>query len=361
MHYDVIVAGSSFAGLAVAAQLLGKRVLLLDRHPVGTVQTSACGAPVATLRALGLDSAIQQVHDRLIVHSGRHTYAYSVAEPFCTFDYGHLCRLLRERSDAQFVRATVLGHEGGRVLTTRGAFSGNFVVDATGWRAVLAGPASAKRIAPKELNFGLETTVGYQETGLHFWYDPDTLLPFTLGWAFPCGGTARVGIGSYRGDSRLLPALDRLLRELGQRRQALHGGYFPFRLREPVVDGVFLVGDAAGQCLGLTGEGIRPALFFGTKLGLALRQALQGRASFRSVADTYRRLVARYQACYGLLDLAQRALPRLPLPVARLLLAAAVQPPVAGQILGYYGGAFALPTRQREPQGEDLHPASRVF
>ena len=35
MTYDALIAGASFAGLAVAAQLRGKRVLLLDCKPLG--------------------------------------------------------------------------------------------------------------------------------------------------------------------------------------------------------------------------------------------------------------------------------------------------------------------------------------
>lgn len=54
MRYDVVTAGASFARLVVAAQLRGKRVLLLDRKPVGTGQTLACETPVCTVGALGL-------------------------------------------------------------------------------------------------------------------------------------------------------------------------------------------------------------------------------------------------------------------------------------------------------------------
>lgn len=132
MYYDVIIVGASFAGLAVAAQLHGRRVLLLDRHPVGTVQTSACGTPAATLRALGLDSAILQAHDRLVVHSGGRTHVYQVEELFCTFDYGRLCRLLLSRGEAKSDQATVLSCDGGRVLSSRGTFSGGVMVDASG-------------------------------------------------------------------------------------------------------------------------------------------------------------------------------------------------------------------------------------
>jgi hypothetical protein len=33
-----------------------------------------------------------------------------------------------------------------------------------------------------------------------------------------------------------------------------HGGYFPYRLQAPIADSVFRVGDAAGQCMPLTGK-----------------------------------------------------------------------------------------------------------
>src|SRR3989442_11570470 len=66
-HYDVLVAGASFAGLAVSQRLgqalypspwaegrgreslppHGSRGALLDRAPVGDGVTSACGAPVS--------------------------------------------------------------------------------------------------------------------------------------------------------------------------------------------------------------------------------------------------------------------------------------------------------------------------
>ncbi len=50
--YDVVIAGASFAGLAVASQLRGCRVLLVDRKPVGTGQTSACGTTLRLMERL---------------------------------------------------------------------------------------------------------------------------------------------------------------------------------------------------------------------------------------------------------------------------------------------------------------------
>ena len=198
MRYDVIIAGASFAGLAVAAQLRGKRVLLLDRKPIGTGQTSACGTLVGTLRALGLEDAILQVHHRLVLHTPGRTFVYPVTEPFCTFDYAVLCHLLREQGDAEFVLAAALGLEGDRVRTSQGAFRGGIIVDASGWRAVLGCESASDLVQRDRLNFGLETTTAYRNDGLHFWYDPQSLLPMGITWAFPIGESSRIGIGSYR-------------------------------------------------------------------------------------------------------------------------------------------------------------------
>ena len=54
--HDVLICGASFAGLAVARELAGSgaRVLVVDRYEIGERQTSACAAPTAWLRNLGL-------------------------------------------------------------------------------------------------------------------------------------------------------------------------------------------------------------------------------------------------------------------------------------------------------------------
>lgn len=346
MRYDVVIAGASFAGLAVAAQLPGRRVLLLDRKPIGTRQTSACGTLVCTLQALGLEDAILQVHDRLVLHTEGHPFVYPVAKPFCTFDYPRLCHLLREQGDAEFVLAAAQGLDGDQVWTSQGAFRGDIVVDASGWRAALGSRQRPGLVQRTRLNFGLETTVAYQDDGLHFWYDPGELLPMGVTWAFPIEGLSRIGIGSYRGDTRLGPDLDRFLADLSLRRDGLHGGYFPHALRDPMAGQVFLVGDAAGQCLGLTGEGIRPALFFGTHLGRLLRQVLENAMSLEEAQRAYRDLVLSRKWGYDLLCLAQRVLPRLPLPLVKGLMAVVNQPAVLRSLMLLYVYAFRLKAPQ---------------
>lgn len=350
MDYDVIIAGASFAGLAVAAQLRGKRVLVLDRKPIGTGQTSACGTLVSTLRALRLEESILQVHDRLIVHTPNRTFVYPVPEPFCTFDYTKLCHLLWAQGDADFVQAPAMGLEKNSVLTPKGDYAGRIIVDASGWRAALGASVQPNLVCRDRLNFGLETTLVYQDEGLHFWYDPNGLLPMGVTWSFPIGRFSRIGVGSYRGDTRLLRTLDRFVHSLGLERDGTHGGYFPYQLREPVVGDLFLVGDAAGQCLALTGEGIRPALFFGTHLGRLLRRALQGEISLREARHSYRRLVYSRKWGYDMLTHMQRILPRLPLSAVQGVLALVNRPPLLQRLVVRYIQAFAF-----EVEGASTH------
>lgn len=346
MTFDVIIVGASFAGLAVATQLRGKRVLLLDHKPIGTGQTSACGTLVSTLQALGLEEAILQVHNQIVVHTPSRTFVYPMQKPFCTFDYAMLCRRLHEQSGAEFVQAAALGIQGNRVLTTQGVFAGDLIVDASGWRAALGHQVAPDRVRLNRLNFGIETTVAYVDDGLHFWYDPRGLLPMGVAWAFPMGAFSRIGVASYWGDTRLGFGLDRFLNDRGVRRDRLHGGYFPHALRVPLVGNLFLVGDAAGQCLGLTGEGIRPALFFGTHLGCLLHRVLKGEISLNEARATYRGLVEARRPGYELLCLAQRVLPRLPLPFVQGLMAFIRQPAVLDRVLSFYVRTFWVEVAQ---------------
>jgi len=340
--YDVIIAGASFAGLAVAAQLRGKRVLLLDRKPVGTGQTSACGTLVCTLRALNLEDTILQVHDELVIHTRDRTFRYPVFEPFCTFDFSLLCRRLQEQGDAEFRLAPARALHGSEVETEQGTFRGRYIVDASGWRAVLGSQLRPGLVRRDRMNFGLETTVAYRNEGLHFWFDPRELLPLGIAWAFPAGDVGRIGVGSYKGESRLGADLDRFLARLALQREAVHGGFFPYALREPVVEDLFLVGDAAGQCMGLTGEGIRPALFFGTQLGRLLRSVLDGETTPDEARAAYRSLVLRHRRGYYLLGLAQRILPRFPLPAVQRIMALVNHPSVLQRILNRYLLAFRI-------------------
>ena len=109
MQYDAIISGGSFAGPAAAVQLRGKRVLLIEPHEIGAVQTSACGTLLALLEAIRTMDSLLQVHDRSLVHLGQRT-----------FDYRFFCNCLPAQSDVEILRGSVLGHDGHTVSTTRG-------------------------------------------------------------------------------------------------------------------------------------------------------------------------------------------------------------------------------------------------
>jgi len=332
--YDAIVVGASFGGLAVARQLQGE-VLLLDRNEVGSVQTSACGTPLWVPEALGVSASVLQVHDRLVIRTPTRTVRYDLsAVPFCTFDYRAFCEGLLAQCRVRFLRTSVTGIQDGAVVTGAGRFTARVIVDCSGWRRALVGSADAE--PARSHSFGLETHTALQDEGLTFLLDR-RLIPQGLGWIFPVGRGSLIGLGSYVGRSKLKPALDRLLRDHGIAAGSYHGTYFPNRPLRSTVGRVFAVGDAAGQCLPLTAEGIRPALYFGSECGRIVQRVLDGVLSLEAGLETYQRLVGRYRRPYRVLQLAQWVAAHTPTRWFALLTQLAAMQPFLPQWWPRYG------------------------
>jgi menaquinone-9 beta-reductase len=302
-EYDAIIVGASFAGLAVARRLRG-RVLLLDRHEVGAVQTSACGTPLWVPQALGVASSVLQVHDRLTVRAGSHTITYDLSSvPFCTFDYRRFCEGLLSQCAVRFVKTPVVTIDENRIVTGEGTFTAPIVVDSSGWRGVVVnGPDPSG--APDARTFGLETRTSLDDDKLTFFIDR-TVIPRGLGWIFPVGTGSLIGLGSYAGVPKLRSALEQYVRAQGTRPGQYHGMYFPNRLGRATVGGVFAVGDAAGQCLPLTAEGIRPALYFGGECGRIVQRVISGDLTLAAALEAYRARVEHYRAAYRILECVQ--------------------------------------------------------
>lgn len=381
--YDVVIAGASFAGLAVALQLQG-RVLLLDARPIGEGQTSACGTTLGALRALDALHTVQQVHHQLVLHLApargpARLVRYPLPYAFCTFDYRALCQTLADRAAKRGVelrQARALGWQDGLLQTDKGPVRARCVVDATGWRAGVAGSIDPTYVRRDRLSCGLEAELpqpaSHPAEGLHFWAGRGTVWP-GYAWSFPCGPTARLGVIAYptrqrppdgaaprfgsaaRDDrpgatrpetaearlhaatsKRLRRALDDFLAGPGAdywspdgwqawrpwgsgmptfgtptSGRHLHGGFLPCAPRRPVVGPVFVVGDAAGQCLGLTGEGIRPAVAFAIRCGQALQESIDGRLSPEGARREYRRYVDRRAPFLHLMHALQRVVGRM--------------------------------------------------
>lgn len=359
MEYEVIIAGASFAGLAAANALVGKRVLLVDPKPAGTGQTSACGTLYAVIEALGLYDSLRQVHSTIVLHTPHDDLTFRLPYPFCTLDYADFCTLLANRSAADFLQASVFGLDGDVVSTSRGDYRARCVIDASGWRAVLS-PEGSRAYQPQcGMSFGIETTIPYREEGLHFWYEPDRLLPFGATWLFPVGAVSRFGVGSYRGQTNLKAGLANWLdTDFDLSPAGFHGGYFPYTLRASTAGRVFRVGDAAGQCLPLTGEGIRPALYFGLAAGRLVRRVLDNELPLEQTLGRYNHFVLKHRIYYDMLLRLQYWLTRLPVRLSEGAARLVRWPWVLQPVLRGYWRAFEPATLR--PTAEEIRAIRRL-
>jgi flavin-dependent dehydrogenase len=343
MDFDAIIAGGSFAGLAVASQLEGK-VLIVDRKEIGHGQTSACGTTLETVKAIGAESSVLQEHPALLLHTRRGTVSFDVRHrPFCTFDYEAFCKALFARCRAEFLRADIKAIGPGFVeISSAGRLTARQVIDCCGWRSLARGEKNSD--GRKGISFGLESVqAGARGEGLHFYIDPE-LLPDGAAWFFPCGEFGRLGLAAYSGRTKIRGDLERFCQSRGWGvSNDLHGGNFPSRLRDPVASGVFQVGDSAGQCVPFSGEGIRPAVFFGLHCGRLLREVLGGRLGFDEAATRYRTLVARRQGFYRFFHLFQLWVCHLPNQLTHGLLAVLASPVFRKRIERYYLDSFPVP------------------
>lgn len=293
--YDAVIAGGSFAGLAVASRVNG-RVLLIDRGRIGEGQTSACGTFLRTLKGFGCEDSVLQVFTRAVFHLPGE-YEVPLVEPLCTIDYKRFCESLMEEVEAEVLRARVRGMRNGAVVTDAGEYRGRCVVDCTGWRAVLASSVKRDYVRRDMMGAWIETVAGFEDDALHFYAVPH-ILPGGVAWVFPVGEVSRVGIGSYRGDGGLLRALRLFLSGLGLAPGECHGNFIPYGLREPVVGNIFVVGDAAGQALPVTAEGIRKSLEYGRACGRVVQAVMEGDISLEEGLREYRALVERSRGAY---------------------------------------------------------------
>jgi flavin-dependent dehydrogenase len=317
--HDVLICGASFAGLAVARELAGSGadVMVLDRYEIGERQTSACGIPTEWLRAVGLIEAERQRFDSLVLHTPHGTSRYRLPWTFSTFDYRELCQLLWRDCDARFETAKVNG--GARpangdgaigIETDRGVLSAPLVVDALGWRRVLAsGDGFQPPDAP--LSRGLEVHPGGSSEDLAVWIDR-RYVPAGYGWSFPARDELRIGVGSFDPRFHVRETTELLAADLGRDRVRYQGNWIPHKLRPATEGGVFFAGDSAGHCLPLTAEGIRTALYFGIALGRELRGVVEGRQDRERAAARYAEFNDSHEWKFRWMLRAQRLVPRIP-------------------------------------------------
>jgi flavin-dependent dehydrogenase len=332
---DVLVCGASFAGLAVARELAGcgADVLLLDRYEIGERATSACAAPRPWLEAMGVADSILQELPCMGLHTPRGSTRYRLPWSWAAFDYRELCRLLFEQCDARFEIATVAGRSDHTVVTDRGALRAPLLVDALGWRRVLAPDGHQPPDAP--LSRGLEVHPNGGGRDLDVWIERP-LVRYGYAWSVPAGDEQRVGAGSYEPRHHVRRSTVDLAARLGRAPARFQGNWFPHRLQRAAEDGVFFVGDSAGHCFPLSGEGIRTAFYFGIACGRELRAVLRGDRQRDDALRRYAAFSASHARAFGLASRLQWLVPRLPPRLLTAVLRALGRQALVDRAFGWY-------------------------
>jgi digeranylgeranylglycerophospholipid reductase len=338
MSADVLVCGASFAGLAVARELAGSGadVLVVDRYEIGERATSACAAPTPWLHAMGVSAAIRSELPYMRFTTPHGTVRFRLPWSWSAFDYRELCRLLHAQADARFETAVVHGRAEGGVRTDRGVLRSRLVVDALGWRRVLgAGGVYQPPEAPLSRGLEVHPDASAPADELHVWVERD-LVRRGYGWSVPAGGEVRVGVGSYDPRRSVREATMRLAERQGHDAVRYQGNWFPHRLRTAAEGGVFFVGDAAGHCFPLSGEGIRTAFYFGAACGRELRAVLAGARTTAEALGRYAAFSRRHAGAYRCALALQRLIPALPPRLLTTLLRLLAAQPLCDRAFGWY-------------------------
>jgi flavin-dependent dehydrogenase len=347
---DVLVCGASFAGLAVARELArggavenagGARVLVLDRYEIGERATSACAAPTPWLHAMGVAASIRAELPYMTFATPHGRVRYRLPWSWSAFDYRALCEGLWEQcGEAEFATATVEGRGGVNggdlaVRTDRGTVRAPLVVDALGWRRVLASPHYQPPDAPLSRGLEVHPHAGGQGDALDVWVER-SLVRRGYGWRVPAGDEARIGVGSYEPRHHVKEPTVRLAGRLDAEAVRFQGNWFPHRLRRAVEDGVFCVGDSAGHCFPLSGEGIRTAFYFGVACGRELAGVLAARQDRDAALARYAAFHAGHAGAFRRALALQRIVPALPPRALTLLLRALSAQALVDRAFGWY-------------------------
>jgi flavin-dependent dehydrogenase len=325
--------------------------MAIDRYEIGERQTSACAAPTEWLHNLGLDGSMRQTFSDLVIHTPHADVRMRLPWTFSTFDYRELCGQLWEQSDATFETAKVDGRTGMVVHTDRGDLTAPLIVDALGWRRVLAGGGFQPPDAP--LSRGLEVHPWGASDELEIWIDRD-YVPAGYGWSFPAAKEVRVGVGSFDPRHHVKEPTVRLAEDLERDAVRYQGNWIPHRLRPAAVDGVFFAGDSAGHCLPLTAEGIRTAFYFGIACGRELRAVVEGRKDREAALRDYASFSASHRWKFEAMLRVQRLVPRIQPRMLGLMLRGMESQPFVDWSFGHYLGIappeFAGPASDHAPR-----------
>ena len=147
----------------------------------------------------------------------------------------------------------------------------------------MLGPGANVQPPEARISRGLEVHPEGGGVDLDVWIDR-SLVAKGYAWSVPAAGEQRVGVGSYEPRDHVKEPTREIATRLGVPPVRYQGNWFPHELRPATEDGVFFVGDSAGHCFPLSGEGIRTAFYFGIACGRELRAIARRRADARARA-----------------------------------------------------------------------------
>jgi len=311
-HYDLAIAGGSFAGLVCArsAALRGLRTLVLERQP----------APGARVRTTGI--LVKEVAERWEVPSRlvrriRGVRLYSPSLSHIDLDSPGYYFLATDTARLMTWFAREAGQAGAELRfgrAYRGAQPQADAIELLGMDArarFLVGADGPRSAVARDFGLGLNRQFlagiegeyvgirGLDPDRLHCFIDR-RLAPGYIGWAFiGVHGIAQVGLASR---SPVKPDLDAFMAKLsgifdlqGARLIGRRGGVIPVggRVKNWATDRVLLAGDAAGIVSPLTAGGIHTALDSGWRAAHAIADHLMDGAPqpARILGDAYPRFL----------------------------------------------------------------------
>lgn len=295
MHFDVVIVGASFAGLAAArtAASRGLSVAVIDskREPGARVHTT--GILVReTLDEIDFPHRLTRRVPgvRLYAPNFQNVDLVSPGYAFFTTRTAELLRWMAHA--AKDAGAVVLpstpfvgAERRGSVIHLSGiGITADYLIGADGARSRVArafGLSQNRRFLT-----GLEVELDGGDTidprFLHCFVN-SRLAPGYIGWAAPAPDHIQLGLAVRHGDKPDLAAfMDHSERHFGWRRMKITGrrsGLVPCGgpLKNVAAQGVLLIGDAAGWVSPMTGGGIRLALRYGRRAASLVADHLTGR------------------------------------------------------------------------------------
>ncbi len=145
-----------------------------------------------------------------------------------------------------------------------------------------------------------------------------------------------MGVGSYEPRDHVKEPTKAIAARLDVDAVRYQGNWFPHKLRPAAEDGVFFVGDSAGHCFPLSGEGIRTAFYFGIACGRELRAVLAGEKGAEAALASYAAFSASHARAFALAYRLQCLVPALPPRLLTRVLAVFGRRRITDRAFGWY-------------------------